>query len=69
MVDQPESMSDLPVEGAVGNSVPLPPGLTEEEALELQTELTKVRLSESTSSTEHCPYRIFMLFFIVANSS
>ncbi|KAK0153254.1 Tumor protein D54 [Merluccius polli] len=41
-------MSDLPVEGAVGNSVPLPPGLTEEEALELQTELTKVEEEIST---------------------
>ncbi|CAL8266402.1 unnamed protein product [Merluccius merluccius] len=48
VVDQPESMSDLPVEGAVGNSVPLPPGLTEEEALELQIELTKVEEEIST---------------------
>lgn len=38
-----DSLSDLPVEGAVGNSAnPLPPGLTEEEAEELRTELTKV---------------------------
>ncbi|XP_030280077.1 tpd52 like 2b isoform X14 [Sparus aurata] len=43
VVDQAESLSDVPVEGAVGNSVnPLPPGLTEEEAEELRTELTKV---------------------------
>ncbi|XP_047428950.1 tpd52 like 2b isoform X14 [Mugil cephalus] len=42
-VDRSESLSDVPVEGAVGNSAnPLPPGLTEEEAEELRTELTKV---------------------------
>ncbi|KAM6982165.1 tpd52 like 2b isoform 10-T10 [Tautogolabrus adspersus] len=42
-VDHSDSLSDVPVEGAVGNSVnPLPPGLTEEEAEELRTELTKV---------------------------
>lgn len=36
-------LSDVPVEGAVGNAIrPLPPGLTEEEAEELRTELTKV---------------------------
>lgn len=46
VVDQAESLSDVPVEGAVGNSVnPLPPGLTEEEAEELRTELTKVEPS------------------------
>lgn len=40
-----DSLSDLPVEGAVGNSVhPPPPGLTEEEAEELRTELAKVGL-------------------------
>ncbi|XP_023248670.1 tumor protein D54 isoform X3 [Seriola lalandi dorsalis] len=43
VVDQSDSLSDVPVEGAVGNSAnPLPPGLTEEEAEELRTELTKV---------------------------
>ncbi|XP_041858912.1 tpd52 like 2b isoform X5 [Melanotaenia boesemani] len=42
-VDRSDSLSDVPVEGAVGNSAnPLPPGLTEEEAEELHTELTKV---------------------------
>lgn len=42
-VDRSDSLSDVPVEGAVGNSAnPLPPGLTEEEAEELRTELTKV---------------------------
>uniref|UniRef100_A0A3Q3WWW7 Uncharacterized protein n=1 Tax=Mola mola TaxID=94237 RepID=A0A3Q3WWW7_MOLML len=42
-VDHSDSLSDVPVEGAVGNSAnPLPPGLTEEEAEELRTELTKV---------------------------
>lgn len=39
-----DSLSDVPVEGAVGNAAnPLPPGLTEEEAEELRTELTKVK--------------------------
>ncbi|XP_068609996.1 tpd52 like 2b isoform X4 [Brachionichthys hirsutus] len=43
LVDQSESLSDTPMEGAVGNSAgPLPPGLTEEEAEELHAELTKV---------------------------
>ncbi|XP_073325877.1 tpd52 like 2b isoform X4 [Pagrus major] len=43
VVDQSESLSDVPVEGAVGNAAnPLPPGLTEEEAEELRIELTKV---------------------------
>ncbi|XP_037629197.1 tpd52 like 2b isoform X13 [Sebastes umbrosus] len=48
VVDNSDSLSDVPVEGAVegaaaGNAVnPLPPGLTEEEAEELRTELTKV---------------------------
>ncbi|XP_074537142.1 tpd52 like 2b isoform X3 [Halichoeres trimaculatus] len=42
-VDHPDTLSDVPVEGAVGNSAnPLPPGLTEEEAEELRVELTKV---------------------------
>ncbi|KAM4610244.1 tpd52 like 2b isoform 2-T2 [Polymixia lowei] len=43
-VEQSDSLSDVPVEGAVGTTVvnPLPPGLTEEEAEELRTELTKV---------------------------
>ena len=37
-------LSDVPVEGAVGNAErTLPPGMTEEEAEELRTELTKVR--------------------------
>ncbi|XP_062396856.1 tpd52 like 2b isoform X7 [Sardina pilchardus] len=36
-------LADVPVEGAVGNAErPLPPNLTEEEAEELRTELTKV---------------------------
>ncbi|XP_059188346.1 tpd52 like 2b isoform X3 [Centropristis striata] len=46
VVDNSDSLSDVPVEGAVGNvgnvANPLPPGLTEEEAEELRTELTKV---------------------------
>ncbi|KAM3617231.1 uncharacterized protein V6R79_003627 [Siganus canaliculatus] len=44
VVDPADSLADVPVEGAVGNAtVPLPlPGLTEEEAEELRTELTKV---------------------------
>ncbi|TNN80038.1 Tumor protein D54 [Liparis tanakae] len=50
VVEQAESLSDVPVEGvvemeagAVGITAnPLPPGLTEEEAEELRTELTKV---------------------------
>ncbi|XP_044066100.1 tpd52 like 2b isoform X6 [Siniperca chuatsi] len=43
VVEPSDSLSDVPVEGAVGNSAnPLPPGLTEEEAEELRTELTKV---------------------------
>lgn len=43
VVDHSDSLADVPVEGAVGNAVnPLPPGLTEEEAEELRTELTKV---------------------------
>uniref|UniRef100_UPI0037E770A5 tpd52 like 2b isoform X1 n=1 Tax=Semicossyphus pulcher TaxID=241346 RepID=UPI0037E770A5 len=43
VVENSDSLSDVPVEGAVGNSAnPLPPGLTEEEAEELRTELTKV---------------------------
>ncbi|XP_070765845.1 tpd52 like 2b isoform X1 [Enoplosus armatus] len=43
VVEPSDSLSDVPVEGAVGNSVnPLPPGLTEEEAEELRTELSKV---------------------------
>lgn len=42
-MDHSDSLSDVPVEGAVGNSTnPLQPGLTEEEAEELRTELTKV---------------------------
>ncbi|XP_034551944.1 tumor protein D54-like [Notolabrus celidotus] len=42
-VEHPDTLSDVPVEGAVGNAVnPLPPGLTEEEAEELRIELTKV---------------------------
>ncbi|XP_034445744.1 tpd52 like 2b isoform X6 [Hippoglossus hippoglossus] len=43
-VDHSDTQSDVVVvEGAVANSVnPLPPGLTEEEAEELRTELTKV---------------------------
>ncbi|XP_039655671.1 tpd52 like 2b isoform X2 [Perca fluviatilis] len=47
VVDHSDSLSDVPVEGAVEGAVgnaanPLPPGLTEEEAEELRTELTKV---------------------------
>lgn len=42
-MEHSDNLSDVPVEGAVGNSAnPLPPGLTEEEAEELHTELTKV---------------------------
>lgn len=49
VVDQPESMSELPVEGAVVNSAsPLPPGLTEEEVVDLQIELIKVEEEIST---------------------
>ncbi|KAJ3589877.1 hypothetical protein NHX12_010718 [Muraenolepis orangiensis] len=49
VVEQPESVSDLPVEGAVGSCVaPLPPGLTEEESVELQIELIKVEEEIST---------------------
>lgn len=48
VVDQAESLSDVPVEGVVEAGPvgiaanPLPPGLMEEEAEELRTELTKV---------------------------
>lgn len=43
VVEHSDNLSDVPVEGAVGNSAnPLPPSLTEEEAEELHTELTKV---------------------------
>ncbi|XP_031700997.1 tpd52 like 2b isoform X5 [Anarrhichthys ocellatus] len=52
VVDHSDSLSDVPVEGVVGvveggamanpAANPLPPGLTEEEAEELRTELTKV---------------------------
>nr|XP_043893869.1 tpd52 like 2b isoform X10 [Solea senegalensis] len=42
-VDHSDNLSDVHVEGAVRNAAnPLPPGLTEEEAQELRTELTKV---------------------------
>ncbi|KAM9855546.1 tpd52 like 2b isoform 2-T2 [Aulostomus maculatus] len=42
-VDNTDSLADVPVAGAVGNATnPLPPGLTEEEAEELRTELSKV---------------------------
>lgn len=42
-MDRTDSLSDVPVEGAMGNPAnPPPPGLTEEEAEELRTELTKV---------------------------
>lgn len=47
-VDHSDSLADVPVEGAVGNSAnPLPPGLTEEEAEELRTELMKVKAQMS----------------------
>lgn len=50
VVDNSDSLSDVPVEPVVEGAVgmvgiaanPLPPGLTEEEAEELRTELTKV---------------------------
>lgn len=43
MVDHSESLSDVPVGGAVGNSAnPLAPALMEEEAEELRSELLKV---------------------------
>uniref|UniRef100_A0A3P8VH34 Tpd52 like 2b n=1 Tax=Cynoglossus semilaevis TaxID=244447 RepID=A0A3P8VH34_CYNSE len=42
-VDHSDTLSDVPVEGTMQNSAnPLPPGLTEEEAEELRTELSKV---------------------------
>ncbi|XP_015258538.1 tpd52 like 2b isoform X6 [Cyprinodon tularosa] len=42
-MDHSDNLSDVQVEGAAGNVAhPLPPGLTEEEAEELRTELTKV---------------------------
>ncbi|XP_068997818.1 tpd52 like 2b isoform X6 [Embiotoca jacksoni] len=42
-VDHSDSLADMPMEGAVGNSLnPLPPGVTEEEAEELRAELIKV---------------------------
>ncbi|XP_023812781.1 tumor protein D54 isoform X3 [Oryzias latipes] len=42
-MDHSDSLSDMPAGGAVGNSAPpLPPGVTEEEAVELRSELTKV---------------------------
>nr|XP_020464870.1 tumor protein D54 isoform X2 [Monopterus albus] len=48
-VDRSGNLSDVPVEGAVGNSAdPLPPGLTEEEAEELRNELIKVEEEVST---------------------
>lgn len=51
-VEHSDSLSDVPVEGAVGNVAnPLPPGLTEEEAEELRTELTKVRTRHVPRST------------------
>ena len=62
MVDQPESMSELPVEGAVVNSAsPLPPGLTEEEVVDLQIELIKVGLlsHRALPSTAHPPPPVF----------
>lgn len=43
MVDHSDSLADVPVGGAVGNSAsPLPPDLMEEEAEELRSELSKV---------------------------
>lgn len=43
MVDHSESLSDVPVGGAVGNAAsPLAPALMEEEAEELRSELSKV---------------------------
>ncbi|KAK2851972.1 hypothetical protein Q5P01_008248 [Channa striata] len=42
-VDRSDNLSDVPVEGAVGNSAnPAAPGLTDEEAEEFRLELTKV---------------------------
>uniref|UniRef100_H3BVU2 Tpd52 like 2b n=1 Tax=Tetraodon nigroviridis TaxID=99883 RepID=H3BVU2_TETNG len=42
-VDHSDTLSDVPVGGAMGNSAtPLPPGLMEEEAEELRSELSKV---------------------------
>lgn len=55
-MDHSDSMSNVPVEGAMGNSAnPLPPGLTEEEAEELRTELTKVIWG--FTCTEHGTYK------------
>ena len=43
LTDHSDSLSDVAVAGAVGNSTtPLPPGLMEEEAEELRCELSKV---------------------------
>nr|XP_057908056.1 tpd52 like 2b isoform X2 [Doryrhamphus excisus] len=48
-VENPGGLSDVSVEGALGNSGnPLPPGLTEEEAEELRSELGKVEEEIST---------------------
>ncbi|KAJ0036189.1 hypothetical protein NQD34_004866 [Periophthalmus magnuspinnatus] len=41
-VDGADSLTDVPVEGAMSSPNPLPPGLTEEEAEELRKELLKV---------------------------
>ncbi|XP_024148722.1 tpd52 like 2b isoform X6 [Oryzias melastigma] len=42
-MDHSDALSDMPAGGAMGNSAhPLPPGVTEEEAEELRSELTKV---------------------------
>ncbi|XP_072304869.1 tpd52 like 2b isoform X10 [Eucyclogobius newberryi] len=41
-VDGEAGLSDMPAEGAMGSPNPLPPGLTEEEAEDLRTELAKV---------------------------
>lgn len=41
-VDHSDSLADVSAQGAVKNSTNLPPGITEEEADELRTELTKV---------------------------
>ncbi|CAL9702406.1 unnamed protein product [Knipowitschia caucasica] len=46
--DGEPGLGEVPVEGALGSPHPLPPGLTEEEAEELRTELCKVEEEIST---------------------